>query len=91
MLTPRLSSDHQQAPGMAERSKTSSGAFYLWSAAANEAEAKLPRRARAAFSEIGLAACKALALLERALAPPHKPVHVHNNLRIRPQDFLSQP
>ena len=29
-----------QAPRMAERSKTSSGAFYLWGAAARSAEAR---------------------------------------------------
>ena len=51
-----------QAPRMAERSKTSSGAFYLWGAAARSSEAGFPRaRAGAALvSEIGLAACKAL-------------------------------
>ena len=34
-----------QAPRMAERSKTSSGAFYLWGAAARSARLGLPRRA----------------------------------------------
>ena len=32
--------------GMAERSKTSSGAFYLWSSAARARRLSFPRRAR---------------------------------------------
>jgi len=55
-----------------------------------------PQGARAAqeegdFMEIELAACKALALLRRALCTPNKPAHVSNKTRIRPQASYRSP
>ena len=76
--------------GMAERSKTSSGAFYLWSAAARSAE-KFFRAAPAPapISEIWLAARKALELsrFTRAKNPPCTS-HLRNK---KARDLLLQP